>query len=187
MRARLAADAAQLLLCTRPRLSHTIGSARKHAPMQATGRHHLAQINVARMLYPLDHPEMAGFVAQLDRINALADRAPGFVWRLQDDSGNATGLRPFDDPMMIVNMSVWRSPEALFAFVYRSAHVEVMRARKAWFEQPAGAYMALWWLPAGAIPSVAEGKARLEHLQAHGPSAHAFTLKQRFLPPAEAA
>jgi Domain of unknown function (DUF3291) len=155
--------------------------------MQATARHHLAQINVARMLYPLDHPGMAGFVAQLDRINALADRAPGFVWRLQDDSGNATGLQPFDDPMMIVNMSVWRSPEALFAFVYRSAHVEVMRARKAWFEKPTGAYMALWWLAAGEVPSLAEGKARLEHLQEHGASTHAFTLKQRFDPPAVAA
>ena len=130
---------------------------------------------------------MAGFVAQLDRINALADRAPGFVWRLQDDSGNATGLRPFDDQMVIVNMSVWRSPEALFDFVYRSAHNEVMRRRKAWFEKPTRTHMALWWLPAGEIPSVAEGKARLEHLREHGPGPHAFTLKQPFPRPAAAA
>lgn len=150
-------------------------------------RHQLAQINVARMLYPLTDPGMSGFVAQLDRINALADRAPGFVWRLQDDSGNATGLRPFDDQMVIVNMSVWRSPEALFDFVYRSAHNEVMRRRKAWFEKPTRAHMALWWLPAGEIPSVAEGKARLEHLREHGPGPHAFTLKQPFPRPAAAA
>lgn len=150
-------------------------------------RHQLAQINVARMLYPLTDPGMSGFVAQLDRINALADRAPGFVWRLQDDSGNATGLRPFDDQMVIVNMSVWRSPEALFDFVYRSAHNEVMRRRKAWFEKPTRTHMALWWLPAGEIPSVAEGKARLEHLREHGPGPHAFTLKQPFPRPAAAA
>ena len=150
-------------------------------------RHHLAQINLARMRYALEHPGMAGFVAQLDRINALADRAPGFVWRLRDDSGNATSLRPFDDPMMIVNLSVWTSGGALFDFVYRSAHVEVMRARKAWFEKPTRACMAVWWLAAGAIPSIAEGKARLEHLQRQGPSAYAFTLKQRFVPPAAAA
>lgn len=150
-------------------------------------RHHLAQINVARMRYPLEHPGMAGFVARLDRINALADRAPGFVWRLQDDSGNATGLRPFEDPMIIVNMSVWRAPEALFDFVYRSAHAEVMRQRKSWFEQPKQPHMALWWIPAGALPTVDDGKAQLEHLQEHGPSRCAFTLKQRFPPPAVAA
>lgn len=130
---------------------------------------------------------MAGFVAQLDRINALADHAPGFIWRLQDDAGNATDLRPFDDPMIIVNMSLWTTADALFDFVYRSAHNEVMRRRKAWFEKSTGAYMALWWLPAGEIPSVAHGKARLEHLQAHGLGPRAFTLKQRFPPPAAAA
>jgi hypothetical protein len=165
---------------------HTTRLERKHAPMPPHACY-LAQINTARMLYPIDDPGMAGFVAQLDRINALADHAPGFVWRLQDDSGNATGLRPFDDPMIIVNMSVWTTADALFEFVYRSAHSEVMRRRKAWFEQPTGAYMALWWLPAGEIPDVAQGKARLEHLQAHGPGPRAFTLKQRFLPPAAAA
>jgi hypothetical protein len=166
-------------------VSHTTRVERKHAPMPA--RQHLAQINVARMLYPLEDPGMAGFVARLDRINALADRAPGFVWRLQDDSGNATGLSPLDDPMIIVNLSVWRSPEALFDFVYRSAHNEVMRARKAWFEKPTEAHMALWWLPAGEVPGIAEGKTRLEHLRQHGPGPHAFTLKQPFLPPAAAA
>jgi hypothetical protein len=149
--------------------------------------YHVAQINVARMLYPIDHAGMAAFVRALDPINALADGAPGFVWRLQDESGNATALNPFDDPMIIVNMSVWASIEALFAFVYQTGHTAIMRQRKAWFEKPTEAHMALWWVPAGTLPSVQEGKARLLHLRAHGPSAFAFSFKQRFAPPAIAA
>jgi hypothetical protein len=145
--------------------------------------HHLAQINVARMLHPLGDPRMASFVARLDRVNALADAHPGFVWRLQDESGNATGLNPFPDPMVLVNMSVWRSVEALFEFVYRSGHSEPLRLRKAWFEKPVEAHMALWWLPAGALPTLALGRARLEHLRRHGPTAEAFTFKHRFPPP----
>jgi hypothetical protein len=150
-------------------------------------RFHLAQINVARMLYPIDHPGMAAFVRALDPVNAMADAAPGFVWRLQDESGNATALDPFGDPMMIVNMSVWVSIEALFAFVYQSGHTAIMRRRKAWFEKPAEAHMALWWIDAGALPSTQEGMERLLHLRANGPSAFAFSLKQRFAPPAIAA
>jgi hypothetical protein len=150
-------------------------------------RFHLAQINVARMLYPIDHPGMAAFVRALDPVNAMADAAPGFVWRLQDESGNATALDPFGDPMMIVNMSVWVSIEALFAFVYQSGHTAIMRRRKAWFEKPAEAHMALWWIDAGALPSTQEGMERLLHLRANGPSAFAFSFKQRFAPPAIAA
>jgi hypothetical protein len=149
--------------------------------------HHLAQINVARMLYPLDDSRMAGFVARLDRINALADAAPGFVWRLQDESGNATGLSRFPDPMMLANMSVWRSVEALFEFVYQSGHTEPLRLRKAWFEKPAQAQMAVWWLPAGQLPTLADGRARLEHLRRHGPTAYAFTFRHRFPPESLAA
>jgi hypothetical protein len=148
---------------------------------------HLAQINVARMLYPIDHPGMAAFVRALDPINALADAAPGFVWRLQDESGNATAVNPFGDPMMIVNMSVWASIEALFAFVYQTGHTAVMRRRKAWFEKPAEAHMALWWIDAGTLPSAQEGKERLLHLRTHGPGPFAFSFKQRFAPPAIAA
>lgn len=148
---------------------------------------HLAQINIARMLYPIDHPGMAAFVRALDPINALADRAPGFVWRLQDESGNATSMNPFDDPMMIVNMSVWVSIEALFAFVYQTGHTAIMRRRKAWFEKPAEAHMALWWIAAGTLPRAQEGRERLLHLRAHGPSAFAFSFKQRVAPPAIAA
>lgn len=143
---------------------------------------HLAQINVARMRHPLDHPAMAGFVRGLDPVNALADAAPGFVWRLQDESGNATGLNPFTDPMLIVNMSVWASIEALLAFVYRTDHTAIMRQRKLWFEKPTEPHMALWWLPAGTLPSLDDGKARLLHLRAHGPGAFAFSFKQPFAP-----
>jgi hypothetical protein len=145
--------------------------------------YHLAQINVARLLHPLEAPRMAGFVARLDRVNALADAAPGFVWRLQDESGNATGLNPFPDPMMLVNMSVWRSVGALFEFVYRSGHIEALRLRKDWFERPAQAHMALWWLPAGELPTLADGRDRLERLRRHGPITDAFTFKRRFPPP----
>ena len=147
----------------------------------------LAQINVARMLYPIDHSGMAAFVRALDPINALADGAPGFVWRLQDESGNATAIDAFDDPMVIVNMSVWVSIEALFGFVYQSGHTAIMRQRKAWFEKPAEAHMALWWIAVGTLPSPQEGKERLLHLRAYGPSAFAFSFKQRFAPPAIAA
>jgi hypothetical protein len=143
----------------------------------------LAQINVARMLRPLDDPRMAGFVARLDRINVLADGAPGFIWRLQNESGNTPSLNAFTNPMVIVNMSVWRSVEALFDLVYRSGHAEPLRLRKDWFEKPAEAHMALWWLTAGTLPTVKQGRARLEHLRHHGPTPEAFTCQRSFPPP----
>jgi hypothetical protein len=143
----------------------------------------LAQINVARALRPLDHPEMVGFVDQLDRINALAEQAPGFVWRLQDQTGNAAGLQPFDDPRLIVNLSLWRSVDALFDFTYRTGHTLVMRQKKSWFERPAQAHMALWWLRAGELPTVEDGASRLDHLRQQGPGPTAFTLEQRFPAP----
>jgi hypothetical protein len=145
----------------------------------------LAQINIARMLAPLDDPIMAEFVANLDRINALADAAPGFIWRLQSADGNATSLRPYDE-LTLVNMSVWADPEALRAYTFRSPHVELMRQRKQWFEKFVGAYTALWWIPAGHRPSVAEGKERLEHLHVNGESAYAFSFKKLFPAPQSA-
>ena len=142
-------------------------------------RFHLAQINIARMLAPLDDPIMAEFVANLERINALADSAPGFIWRLQSETGNATSLRPYDE-MTLVNMSVWASPESLRAYTFHSAHVEIMRQRRQWFAKSDGPYTVLWWIPAGQIPTVAEGKERLEHLRTHGESAYAFSFKKLF-------
>ena len=143
--------------------------------------HHLAQVNIARPLEPLDSPLLAEFVAQLDAINALADRSRGFVWRLQDDTGNATSVRAFDDESLLINMSVWESVDDLAGFVYRSGHVGVMRRRREWFERMR-MYMALWWIPAGHVPAPAEARARLEHLQEHGPTPFAFTFKVRFEP-----
>jgi hypothetical protein len=144
------------------------------------GRFHLAQINVGRTLAPLDDPRLAGFVERLDDINALADRSPGFVWRLQSESGNATDIKVSDDPDFIVNLSVWEDLDSLFAYVYRSDHRQVMAQRRRWFEKPAGAFMALWWLPAGRLPTVEEGLARVARLEREGPTAEAFTFKTPF-------
>jgi hypothetical protein len=147
-----------------------------------TINYHLAQINVARMLALLDDPLMADFVAQLDRVNAIAEQSPGFVWRLQGETGNATDIRAFEDERILVNMSVWESIEALHQFVYRSEHIEVYRPRKKWFEPITPPYV-LWWIPAGHLPTVEEGKARLELLARGGSSSTAFSFKQRFQPP----
>jgi heme-degrading monooxygenase HmoA len=147
--------------------------------------YHLAQVNVARMLAPLDDPLMAEFVAQLDTINALADGSVGFVWRFQSAEGNATSLRPYADDRILVNFSVWESLEAFIAFTYASAHRTVMQRRREWFSRFDGAYMALWWVPAGHVPDVVEAKDRLDYLRAHGPTARAFTVKQAFPPPGE--
>jgi hypothetical protein len=148
---------------------------------------HLAQLNVALGKAAVDAPEMAEFMANLDRVNALGDAAPGFVWRLQDQDGNATSIRPYDDDRMIINLSVWESIEALWAFVYDSGHLEVMRRRREWFQRLPTAYVVLWWVPEGALPTVEEAIARLDHLEAHGPSAEAFTFKHRFDAPGLAA
>ena len=141
-------------------------------------KYHLAQINIARMLAPLDSEQMTGFVNRLQEINAIADGAPGFVWRLQTPEGDATYLRPYEDDKIIINMSVWESVEALKAYVYKTPHAELLRQRRAWFEEHfKNVYLALWWVPAGHIPGVDEAKKRLQHLEEHGPSQFAFTFK----------
>ena len=147
-------------------------------------RHQLAQINVARLLAPIDAPETADFVTALAPVNAQADGAPGFVWRLQTESGDATSVQAFDDPLVIVNLTVWESIEALEAFAYREAsHLAVLRRRREWFERHTEAPTALWWVPTGHIPSVAEALDRLALLRAEGPSARAFTFRERFPAP----
>ena len=147
--------------------------------------YHIAQINIARMLAPFDDPLMAEFMSQLESINALADSSPGFVWRLQTESGDATSIRIYDDDMIAVNMSVWESVEALREFAYKSSHAGIMRDRKRWFEKFDGPYMALWWIPAGQIPTPQEGKERLEYLRAHGETEYAFSFKNLFPAPTE--
>jgi hypothetical protein len=144
---------------------------------------HIAQLNVGRTVGPLDSAALAPFMAALDEINALADVAPGFVWRLQSQSGNATDIKVSNDPQFILNMSVWRSVEALFDFVYRTAHSRIMARRREFFENPLAAYQALWWVAPGHTPTVEEALARLERLRRSGPTEEAFTFRQHFSPP----
>ena len=145
-------------------------------------RYQLAQLNVGLIKDAIDSPLLADFVANLARINALADQSPGFVWRLQGDDGNATSLSPMGENM-IVNMSVWDDVAALNHYVYKTAHVEIMKRRKEWFERINEAITVLWWVPHGQRPTVQEAIARLERLRANGPTAFAFTFKQAFPPP----
>ena len=147
-----------------------------------TNQLYIAQVNIARMKAPLESPVMAGFVARLDEINALADQSPGFVWRLQTAEGNATYLRPYDDDRILFNLSVWKCIEHLREYVYRSAHAEVLRNRNEWFSKFDASYLALWWVPVGHRPSVDEAKKRLAHLVDNGPTSFAFTFKVPFPP-----
>jgi len=135
---------------------------------------HLAQVNIARLRYDIDDPRVAGFVNSLDRVNAVADRSPGFAWRLKDDGGNATEIGGFDDPRIIVNLSVWESPEALERFVWQTVHKNVYARRGEWFEAIEEMYLAMWWVAPGHAPTVAEARERLEHLRKSGPSDYAF-------------
>jgi hypothetical protein len=146
---------------------------------------HIAQVNIGRIRAELDDPIMAGFVSRLEEINALADGSPGFVWRLQEPAGNATYLRPYDDQRTLMNMSVWESIESLRHYVFKTAHVELLRRRQAWFEKFSGAYTALWWVPAGHIPGLDEAKKRLARIESHGPTQFAFTFAQTFAPDEE--
>lgn len=142
--------------------------------------YHLAQLNIASMVAPIDSETMSGFVARLDEINALADGHDGFVWRLQTEDGDATALRPYDDERIIVNMSVWESVDKLFDYVYKSTHVELLKSRKEWFTHMTDFYMCMWWIPAGTIPTTGEAKHRLDYMRDNGISPYAFTFKQRY-------
>ncbi len=146
--------------------------------------YHLAQINVGRARGPADSPEMADFYANLDRINRLAEESPGFVWRLQSDSGNATDIILTEDPLFIINMSVWESVESLKAYVLQSEHRLFLKRRKEWFQKYEGAYAALWWVPAGYFPTPEEGLARLAELERKGPGQGAFNFATLFDAPA---
>ena len=146
-------------------------------------KYSVAQVNLGRIKAPLDSEVMRGFMSRLDEINALADSSPGFVWRLQTREGNATYFRPYaEDDRILLNMSVWESVEALQHYVYRTVHAELLRHRHQWFEKFSGTYLALWWVPAGHIPSIDEAKKRVAHLDANGPTQFAFTFKTIFPP-----
>jgi hypothetical protein len=146
-------------------------------------RYHLAQVNIGRVRAPMEDPIMDGFRNALDRINAIADATPGFVWRLQTPEGNATSIHAWDDPRILVNMSVWTSLEALHRYVYDSDHTPFVRARREWFEPFEGPMLALWWIPEGHIPTIAEAKLKLDRLAAEGPTPEAFTFRRSFPAP----
>jgi hypothetical protein len=148
-----------------------------------TTKFHLAQLNIARMLAPIDDPLMASFSAQLDRINALAEQSPGFVWRLQTEDGDATTIQAFEDPLILVNMSVWESRESLHHYVYNSDHMKLLRNRREWFQPLEGPGLVLWWVAAGHQPDTEEAKQRLQLLSTQGPSVDAFSFGKHFPPP----
>jgi Domain of unknown function (DUF3291) len=146
---------------------------------------HVAQVNVARLRAPLDSPQLADFVAALEPINAIGDASPGFVWRLQTAEGDATAIRVLGDDAIMINLTVWESIEALADFAYGESHRQVMRRRREWFEKMAEAYLALWWVPEGHLPTVTEAEERLLHLRRHGPTRFAFTFRDPFPAPGE--
>ncbi|MDJ0928992.1 MAG: DUF3291 domain-containing protein [Gammaproteobacteria bacterium] len=148
---------------------------------QAAG-YELAQLNIAAMTQPLESPGMAEFVANLERINALAEGSPGFVWRLQTDEGDATALRPFGDDML-VNMSVWQDLDSLKDYVYNTAHAEIMRRRREWFDRLSQAYLVLWWVPQGHRPTIEEAQHKLVLLRDNGPTVDAFNFGHPFSAP----
>lgn len=140
----------------------------------------LAQLNVARLRHELDHPDLAPFVEALDAVNAVADDAPGFVWRLQEDvEGNATSIRPWGDDM-IVNLSVWTDLGALESYVYGAAHASVLKQRRMFFTRMETPTLVLWWVPDGHLPTLEEAHDRLARLEAEGPTAYAFTMRLPF-------
>jgi hypothetical protein len=150
-------------------------------------QYQIAELNVAELKAPLDSPELKDFVDNLDRINALAESSPGFAWRLKGDGNDATSLRPLGDNV-IVNLSVWSDVSALRDYVYKTAHVEILRRKREWFSRMAKAYMVLWWVPKGHEPTPAEAVAKLMLLRERGPSAEAFTFAEAYgAPDAESA
>jgi len=146
--------------------------------------YHLAQVNVAKMLEPLNSPVMADFVNNLDVINALAEQSEGFIWRLKDDQNSAVSIKAFDDDLLIINMSVWENVESLFNYVYKSNHLNVFKRKSEWFTRMTNMHMAMWYIPIHHVPTAAEAIDRLEHIRKHGETPYAFTFKNRFDPPA---
>ena len=143
-------------------------------------KYHLAQINIAYSSGARDEEIMQGFIDRLDEINAIADSSPGFVWRLQTEEGDATAIKAFDDPLILVNVSVWEDIDSLKYFVYKSAHVELIQDREAWFKKIPESHQALWWITEGQLPTVEEAREKLEYLQANGPGEAAFTFSKPY-------
>ena len=144
---------------------------------------HLAQINIARLVAPIDDPQIKDFSQAIAAINLLAESSDGFIWRLKDETGNATAIQAFSDPQMIVNMSVWESLEALQHYAYQSGHAQYVRRRREWFEPMSAPHLAMWWVPVGHTPTLEEAKQRPAHIEQHGEKAFAFTFKNLFPAP----
>ena len=145
-------------------------------------KYHLAQINIGQVKGEMDSELMHGFASRLDEINALAEASPGFVWRLQDDAGNATSIKIYDDPMLLINMSVWEDIDSLKNFVYKSLHVELLQDRNFWFNKMTNIYNTMWWIPRGQIPSTREAQEKLIYMEENGPSELAFSFSKPFPP-----
>ncbi|WP_415952935.1 DUF3291 domain-containing protein [Streptomyces sp. KLOTTS4A1] len=153
--------------------------------MTDSAAYELAQVNIGRLRAPLDSAQLKDFAEGLEPVNADADKAEGFVWRLQDDYGDATGFRILDEPDLLVNLSVWRDIDTLTAYIYSGRHRELLRRRREFFHRLDEIVTALWWVPVGHRPSVDEAGERLLHLREHGPTQRAFSLRASFPPPAD--
>ena len=141
---------------------------------------HLAQLNIAQMLAPIDDPIMQDFVDNLEKINSIAETSPGYIWRLQTEEGDATAIRVLDNDMLLVNMSVWKCVEDLKSFVYESFHVEILKRKKEWFSRFDKAYQVMWWIRAGTQPTVEEAERRLLYLQQNSETPYAFSFRRTF-------
>ncbi|MEB8433587.1 DUF3291 domain-containing protein [Cocleimonas sp. KMM 6892] len=145
--------------------------------------YHIAQINIAQAKADKDSEIMSGFISRLDEIHTLADNAPGFIWRLETEDGDDGSVSVFNDPLLLINMSVWRDIDSLRAFVYKSIHIELLQDRDAWFDKMGEMHQTLWWVPAGHIPTIQEGKDKLDQIREFGPTAKAFTFGKKFPSP----
>lgn len=146
-------------------------------------KYHLASYNIAKSNFPMDDPRMQGFTDALDKVNAEAERSPGFIWRLKDESGNATNIDVYNDPHMLVNLSLWESAEDLKLYLYNGDHLSIFLRKKEWFEPMKSAHMVLWWVEAGTIPTAMQGKQKLDYLIEKGSSQEAFGFKAVYAPP----
>lgn len=142
--------------------------------------YHLAQLNVATALAPMDSPVMRDFVDNLERINSLGESSPGFVWRMKDETGSATAIPVYDDPNIIANLTVWQDVESLKSFLFKTDHAHFLKRKKEWFKPVKQATYVLWWIPAGQIPTLFEAKEKLTYLRAHGETVNAFSFKKLF-------
>lgn len=143
---------------------------------------HLAELNIARAKYDMDAPEIKDFVDNLDKVNGIAEQSAGFIWRLKDDSGNATDIQAFDDPRVVLNMSVWLDVDSLKDFMFKTFHRDIMKRKGEWLDRPKEATYVLWWVEEGHIPTIDEALTRLHHLRANGESPKAFSFKTTFSP-----